>query len=286
MPSVRVIPRLDIKGSDLVKGIQLEGLRVLGCPEQFARHYYETGADELIYLDVVASLYGRNSLLDIVTRTSRELFIPLTVGGGIRSVEDVRAALCAGADKVALNTAAVRRPELIREAAQRFGSSTIVLSIEAKHTASGYEAYTEGGRERTGLEVVRWAKQATELGAGEILLIAIDRDGTGSGFDLELVRSVCHAVSVPVIASGGAGTLCHVCDVVGRGADAVGLGAILHYAAAPELWSQREGNVQGNVDFLSAGRRFGRIEPARLEVCKQALDRAGWRCRPADEANL
>src|SRR5712691_717483 len=189
--NIRIIPRLDIKGPNLVKGIHLEGLRVLGKPEQFAKLYYEQGADELLYMDVVASLYQRNSLLDIVSRTSKELFIPLTVGGGLRSLDDIRAALKAGADKVALNTAAIRRPEFVREAAERFGSSTIIVSIEAiRRTDGTYEAYTDNGRERTGVDALQWAQQAATLGAGEILVTSIDREGTGKGFDMELVRQI------------------------------------------------------------------------------------------------
>src|SRR4051794_32134959 len=156
MRSIRLIPRLDIKGPNLVKGIHLEGLRVLGKPERFARAYYEQGADELVYVDVVASLYGRNSILDTISRTAREIFIPLCVGGGLRSVDDIRAALRAGADKVSLNTAAIRRPELVREASQRFGSSTIVVSIEAIKKGDHYEAYTDNGREKTGVDAIEW----------------------------------------------------------------------------------------------------------------------------------
>ena len=197
---VRIIPRLDIKGPNLVKGIHLEGLRVLGKPEKFARHYYEQGADELVYMDVVASLYGRNNLLDIVAKTSREIFIPLTVGGGLRTIKDIQAVLRAGADKVALNTAAIRRPELIREAAKRFGSSTIVISIEAIKKSDGrYEAYTDNGREKTGVDVFDWALKAVELGAGEIMITSIDQEGTGHGFDIALTRKIAEAVNIPVI---------------------------------------------------------------------------------------
>jgi cyclase len=229
--SVRIIPRLEIKGSNLVKGVHLEGLRTLGSPQEFARHYYEQGADELLYLDVVASLYQRNSLLDIVEKTSREIFIPLVVGGGLRSVEDIRRVLSAGADKVSLNTAAIRNPELVREAAARFGSSTIVVSIEAKKRPDGsYEAYIDNGRERTGVEVFSWASRVAELGAGEILLTSIDREGTGNGFDLELTRRVARSVSIPVIACGGAGKVEDVHEAIVTGAaDAVALSSLLHY---------------------------------------------------------
>jgi cyclase len=205
-PNIRLIPRLDIKGPNLVKGIHLEGLRVLGRPADFARTYYLEGADELLFVDIVASLYQRNQLLPIILETAKEMYIPLTVAGGLRSLQDIRSVLRAGADKAALNTAAIRQPELISEAALAFGSSTVVVSIEAKKRPDGsYEAYTDCGRERTGREVVAWAQEAESRGAGEILITSIDREGTGAGFDLELTELVTSAVSLPVVASGGAG---------------------------------------------------------------------------------
>src|SRR3990170_3910730 len=214
--NIRIIPRLDIKGPNLVKGIGLEGLRVLGRPEQFARYYYETGADELVYMDVVASLYNRNSLHDIIERTAREIFIPLTVGGGLRTIEDIRTVLRAGADKVSLNTAAIRQPELVREAARRSDGT--------------YEAYTDCGRERTGVNAIEWAVRAAELGAGELLVTSIDREGTGQGLDVDLTRRISESVPVPVIACGGAGTLDHVYKAAADGrAQAVCLASILHY---------------------------------------------------------
>ena len=209
--NIRIIPRLDIKGPNLVKGIHLEGLRVLGKPECFARYYYENGADELFYMDAVASLYGRNSLLEIIKRTSQEVFIPLTVGGGLRSVDDIRTVLRAGADKVSINTRAIQRPELIREASKAFGSSTIVVSIEAIRKPDGtYEAYTDYGRQRTGVDVFEWVLRATELGAGELVVTSIDREGTGKGYDVELTRRIAQAVPIPVIAHGGAGEPRHL----------------------------------------------------------------------------
>jgi cyclase len=231
MPNVRLIARLDIKGPNLIKGIHLEGLRVVGAPGEFARAYYEAGADELVYMDTVASLYGRNNLTDIVRQAAHDVFIPMTVGGGVRSVDDVKTLLRAGADKVAINTAAVRRPGLITEVARRFGSQCMVLSIEAKRSTPGHwEAYTDNGREHTGLDVVDWARRGVELGAGEILLTSVDREGTGKGFDVELVRAVSSAVNVPVIASGGMGTLGHLAEVVRQGgADAVAMAKVLHY---------------------------------------------------------
>lgn len=229
--SVRLIPRLDVKGPNLIKGVHLEGLRVVGDPQQFAYRYYEEGADELIYMDIVASLYGRNNLADIVKRTAERVFVPMTVGGGIRSVDDAKGLLRAGADKVAVNTAAVARPELIREIAQRFGSQCMVLSVEAKRMGEGkWEAYTDNGRERTGLDVVDWVRRGVDLGAGEILLTSVDQEGTRKGFDVPLVRAVSTAVSVPVIASGGMGSVEHMLSVLREGcADAVAIADVLHY---------------------------------------------------------
>ncbi len=231
MAGIRLIPRLDIKGPNLIKGIHLEGLRVVGDPQEYARRYYEQGADELIYMDIVASLYGRNSLRDIVSRTARDVFIPLTVGGGVRSVDDVKDLLRAGADKVAINTAAVQRPQLITEVSRAFGSQCMVLSIEAKKIGGDkWEVFTDNGRERTGRDVVEWVAQATELGIGEILLTSVDQEGTRKGFDVELVRKVTAATTVPVIASGGMGSVDHLVDVCERGqADAVAIADALHY---------------------------------------------------------
>jgi len=231
MKRIRLIPRLDIKGPNLIKGIHLEGLRVIGDPQEHARRYYEAGADELLYVDVVASLYGRNSLHDIVKRAAQDVFVPLTVTGGIRSVDDVRNILRSGADKIGINTAAAKRPELIREVAQKFGSQCMVLSIEAKKMAPGrWEAYTDNGRERTRLDVVEWACRGVELGAGEILLTSVDREGTREGFDVELLAAVSGAVPVPVIASGGMGRPDDVVRAVREGAaDAVAMADVLHY---------------------------------------------------------
>ncbi|MBI4280134.1 MAG: imidazole glycerol phosphate synthase subunit HisF [Armatimonadetes bacterium] len=279
--TVRIIPRLDIKGPNLVKGIHLEGLRVLGRPEWFARYYYEQGADELVYMDVVASLYQRNSLLDIIARTSREIFIPLTVGGGLRTIEDIRTVLRAGADKVSLNTAAIRRPELIREASRRFGSSTILVSIEAIRKPDGrYEAYTDNGRERTGVDAMEWAVRAAELGAGELMVTSIDREGTGKGFDLELTRTIAGSVSIPVIACGGAGTVDHVTRVVKEGkADAVCLASILHYRAVRLHDFAAEIRGEGNVEYLKARRGFSKIQDTTLPDVKKYLTEQGIACR-------
>ncbi len=280
--NIRIIPRLDIKGPNLVKGIHLEGLRVLGKPEAFAHHYYEQGADELIYMDVVASLYGRNSLLPIVERTSKEIFIPLTVGGGLRTIDDIRDVLRSGADKVSLNTAAINRPELIRELSRSFGSSTIVVSIEAIKKPDGtYEAYTDCGRERTGVDAVEWAARAEDLGAGELMVTSIDRDGTGKGFDIDLTRRIAELVSIPVIASGGAGKPCHVRDVIVDGkADAASVASIVHYDFVRQTPVEtRSFAEEGNIEFLSKGVGFSKIEATALPEIKAYLVTHGVQCR-------
>ncbi len=234
MRQTRIIARLDVKGTNLIKGVHLEGLRIIGKPHDHAKLYYEQGADELIYMDCVASLYGRNSLGDIVQQTAQDVFIPMTVGGGVRSVDDAMRLLRCGADKVAVNTAAVADPRLITEIARRFGSQCMVLSVEAKRIGPGrWEAFTDNGREATGLDVIEWAKRGAALGAGEILLTSVDQEGTRKGFDVALVGAVTAEVSVPVIASGGMGTPAHMEEVVRHGqADAVAMADILHYKRA------------------------------------------------------
>jgi imidazole glycerol-phosphate synthase subunit HisF len=234
MRKIRLIARLDVKGPNLIKGIHLEGLRVIGSPNVHALRYYEQGADELIYMDCVASLYGRNSLGDIVRSAAQDVFVPITVGGGIRSVDDATYVLRSGADKVAVNTAAVANPRLISDIARQFGSQCMVLSIEAKHIGPDrWEVYTDNGRERTGIDVVDWVKRAVGLGAGEILLTSVDREGTRKGFDVAMLKAVTQEVMVPVIASGGMGKPEHLLDAVQvGGADAVAMADILHYGRA------------------------------------------------------
>ena len=231
MKKIRLIPRLDIKGSNVIKGINLEGLRIVGNPEELARKYYEQGADELLYMDIVASLYERDNILEIISKTSKNIFIPLTVGGGIRKIEDIKTFLRVGADKVAINTAATRNPKLITQGAKMFGSQCIIASIEAKSVESNkWEAYIENGREKTGLDAIEWAKEVTELGAGEILLTSVDKEGTGKGYDIELIKRVASSVPIPVIACGGAGKIKDIIDCVKKGkADAVSLASMLHY---------------------------------------------------------
>jgi cyclase len=231
---LRLIPRLDIKNDRLIKSVNLEGLRMLGDPHDFALSYYEQGADELLMIDCVASLYGRNSLYDILQQSARDIFIPITIGGGIRSVADAHKVLRSGADKVAVNTAAVANPALISELAQHFGSQAVVLSIAAKQQNDGsWQAYTDNGREPTGLEVTAWAQQCVARGAGEVLITSIDREGTRKGYDHGLVKAVCEAVDVPVIASGGMGKvddLALLTDHVTPAA--VAMADILHYKRA------------------------------------------------------
>ena len=288
--NIRIIPRLDIKGPNLVKGIHFEGLRVLGKPEQFARFYYKNGADELIYMDAVASLYGRNSLLDIVERTAREIFIPLTVGGGLRSVDDIRAVLRAGADKVSLNTAAIANPELIREASQAFGSSTIVVSIEAIRKPDGqYEAYVNYGRDRTNVDVFEWAMRAVELGAGELVITSIEREGAGRGFDLDLTRRIAESVPVPVIAGGGAGKISDVYDVIAKGrAEAVSMASILHYNyIRSHRATEEDYSEEGNTEFLKNFGRFSIIKDASIADIKTYLVEHQVECRwPIDVMSL
>ena len=234
MSSIRLIARLDIKGPNLIKGIHLEGLRVMGSPNEHALRYYLQGADELIYMDCVASLYGRNHLSNIVNEAAKDIFVPMTVGGGIRSVEDATEILREGADKVAINTAVVAKPQLISDIAQHFGSQCMVLSIEAKQVGiDSWEVYTNNGRERTNLDVIEWVKHGVEMGAGEILLTSVDKEGTRKGFDIALVKAVSAEVDVPIIASGGMGKPEDLLMVVNEAsADAVAMADILHYNRA------------------------------------------------------
>ena len=274
MANIRIIPRLDIKGPNLVKGIHLEGLRVLGKPEDFARYYYEQGADELVFMDVVASLYERNSLHDIVSRVAKEIFIPLAVGGGLRTIDDIKEVLRAGADKVVLNTAAINNPAIIRQAALKFGSSTIVIAIEAIKQPNGqYLAYTDNGRQHTGIDALEWAQRVAELGAGEIVATSVDREGTGNGFDWEFTKKISESVSIPVIAHGGAGNKNHIAEVIkSSGCDAVSVASILHYEFITHSRSDLDKSKEGNTSFLSSGRTsFNRIEGATLDEIKTLL---------------
>ncbi|MER7544178.1 imidazole glycerol phosphate synthase subunit HisF [Spirillospora sp. NPDC127506] len=230
--AVRVIPCLDVDAGRVVKGVNFQNLRDAGDPVELARRYDAEGADELTFLDITASSADRSTTYDVVRRTAEQVFIPLTVGGGVRTVEDVDRLLRAGADKVSINTAAIARPEFLREAAHRFGSQCIVLSVDARRaegTASGFEVTTHGGRKGTGIDAIEWARRGEELGVGEILLNSMDADGTKAGFDLEMLRRVREAVTVPVIASGGAGAVEHFAPAVAAGADAVLAASVFHF---------------------------------------------------------
>lgn len=284
--TVRVISRLDIKGPNLIKGIQFDGHRVLGTAEQFAEWYYQQGVDELIYQDAVASLYRRNSILEIIRRTADKIFIPLTVAGGIRTIDGIRQILRAGADKVAINTAAVENPKLLHDAAKVFGSQCIVSSIEAFRKENGtYQVWVDYGREATNLDAIDWAKKVVDLGAGEILLTSINNEGMGCGYDLELIERISSLVSVPVIACGGAGNKEHFVAAVNAKADAVAAASIFHYYYATPIdksfMSFEEVRLRmgehidsGNIDFLNhgyGGQRSIMVEPTSVQEVKNHM---------------
>lgn len=281
--SLRIIPRLDIKNETLVKGIQLEGLRVLGTPYDFAKYYFDTGADELLYIDAVASLYGRNSLLEMISRTAESIFIPITVGGGIRTLDDIRAVLAAGGDKVAINTAALEREQLLDEAVKEFGSSTIVLSIQAKRSSSGeYRALVNNGRDDSGRNVLDWAREGVDRGVGEVLVTSIDREGTGRGFDTELVEMLATALPVPLVACGGAGKVEHVTAVAAAKADAISCAAILHYHALDRFEETSLKALRTTETLLQRNVKSGADRvPAGVPELKNALAEAGFDVRPA-----
>tara|TARA_B110000971_G_C19951296_1_gene473482 strand:- start:169 stop:939 length:771 start_codon:yes stop_codon:yes gene_type:complete len=249
MRKIRLIPRLDIKGENLIKGIQLEGLRVIGDPNKFAKKYYNLGADEILYMDSVASLYGRNSLENIIKKTTKDVFVPITVGGGIRSVKDAYDIFISGADKVAINTAAVKNPQLISELVEKFGSQSIVISIEAKKISNDdWEVFTECGREKTGIKVIDWVKEITRLGAGEILLTSVDKEGMLNGYDIDLIRIVSNQVEIPLIASGGMGKANDILGAVTEGgADAISMASVLHYNKV-SLNEIRKIALENNID--------------------------------------
>lgn len=296
--TVRVIPRLDIKGPNLVKGLSFDGYRVLGTAERFARIYYEEGADEIIYQDAVASLYQRNSLEEIVRRTSSEIFVPLTVVGGLRTVDDIRSILRAGADKVAINTAAIANPDLISAASRTFGSQCIVVSIEVKWLSDGkYEAWVDYGRQPTGVDAIEWAQRAVELGAGELLVTSIDREGMGTGYDTDLISTISGLVPVPVIACGGAGRKEDIVDLITQGhADAVSAASIFHYNYIESLETlymssddptlrMGEQIDEGNVDYLKTrtcgGLPWTLVEPASIPDVKRLMEDASIPVRQA-----
>ncbi|NOR57829.1 MAG: imidazole glycerol phosphate synthase subunit HisF [Sulfurimonas sp.] len=231
MNKLRIIARLDIKNEHVIKGIHLEGLRKVGNPNEMAKRYYDAGADEIVFMDAVAAYYDRNSLSDIIEQACEDIFIPITVGGGIRTIEDIQTALNSGADKVAINTKAIAEPDFIKKAAKIFGSQCIVLSIVAKNIApQKWEAYTDNGREPTGVDVLEWVKKVEKLGAGEIMLTSIDKEGTKKGFDIDLNSAVSKVTNLPIISSGGAGSSQDVVELCNSSnIDAVALASILHY---------------------------------------------------------
>jgi len=286
LKNIRIIPRLDIKGPNLVKGIHLEGLRVLGKPAFFAEQYYNNGADELIYIDSVASLYGRDHLIEILKSTAEKIFIPITVGGGVKTIDNIRVLLRSGADKVAINTAAIHNPNLIAEAAEVFGTQCIVISIEAISIGDGkYECLTDNARERSGKNVFEWSKQVAELGAGEILVTSVDNEGTGNGFDVELIAKISQMVKIPVIASGGAGCNEHVLKAIIDGkADAVCAASIFHYHTLQHKKIKEKFDNEGNIEFLSKKRgeltfMNKRIMPTSIKKMKQYLKNNNIPCR-------
>jgi cyclase len=230
---MRVIARLDVKNQFVIKGIHLEGLRKVGDPNELARAYYAQGADEVMFIDSVASLYGRNNLFPVIRKASEEVFVPITIGGGIRSVDDVAQALDSGADKVAINTAAVNSPQLIADVARKYGSQCVVASIQTKKVPGGWEAYVEAGREKTGLNALDWARRVVELGAGEMVVTSIDQEGTKSGFDLDVIQAINDSVRIPVIASGGYGQPAHLANLWKRTQPSgVCFASVLHYKTA------------------------------------------------------
>lgn len=281
MKTVRLIPRLDVKGPNLVKGIHLEGLRALGRPSDFAKFYYEQGADEILFMDVVASLYERNSLHDIISETSKSVFIPITVGGGIRTLDDIKNILRCGADKVSINTAAIKNPNFIYQASREFGSSTIVVTIEAIKNSNGkYYAFIDNGREHTGIEVSEWAKRVEELGCGEIIITSVDREGTGKGFDINLCQLIINSVSIPVIVHGGAGNKEDVLEILkDELVDSVSIASIFHYEALKYLSNDNLSNVEGNFDFINNVRKIKNLDSILLTDLKQFLKSNSIICR-------
>ena len=280
---LRIVSRLDIKGPNLVKGVNLEGLRILGKPQQFAKTYYEEGIDELIYIDTVASLYGRNSLLDLIKLTAKKIFIPLTVGGGIRKIDDIREILRAGADKVSINSAAIKNPDFIKEAVKKFGSSTIVIGIEAQKNLDGtYKCHIENGRQSTDLDPIEWALKAEEMGAGEILLTAIHKEGTGSGFDKHLLKKLTDKLRIPVIASGGAGSFSSIQEVVDYAkVDAICIASMFHYFLVEKnkLSNKYVKYEEGNTEFLNSNLEGYKGDLSSIKSVKNYLIQNNISCR-------
>ncbi len=284
---IRIIPRLDIKGSNLVKGVNLEGLRVLGSPHRFAKYYYEQGADELFYQDVVASLYGRNSLKKIITNTAENIFIPLTVGGGIRSITDISEILRSGADRVSINSAAVKNPQFITEAAEKFGRSTIVISIEAIEQKNGsYLVFTENGRNCSGKDVFQWAQQTEKLGAGEIVLTSVDKEGKGEGMNIQLVKEIVKLVDIPVVSNGGIGKKEHCTEILKAvPVSGLSIGSMFHYEYLSKKNFDFERSQEGNIEYLKKKLTPSNITRCNITTLKKELVKNKIHCR-FDEKNI
>ena len=250
LPKCRIIPKLDIKDDSLVKGINLEGLRVLGSPASFAKKYYDEGADEIIYQDVVASLYGKNTLLDLVEKTAKNIFIPLTVGGGISSIEEIRKLLNAGADKISINSAAVHNPKFIKKAAENFGSSTISLAVDVNKIDNEYLVFTESGRNCSNLKALDWIEQVQNFGAGEIILTSISKEGLGQGFDIELLNKIKKKIKVPLVLNGGAGKIEDIRDILANfELSGIAIGSAFHYFYLEKLKNKNDSTF-GNKDYF------------------------------------
>ena len=278
MKNKRLIARLDIKNNALVKGINMEGLRVIGSPSIIAQKYYNDGIDELYYMDVVASLYDRNGLVEFVNETARNVFIPLSVGGGIRTISDVDELLSAGADKVTVNTAAVKDVKFIEKIAHKFGSSTVVCAIEVLKYEGEYLVFTDSGREFTGLTVKNWAREVQKAGVGELLVSSIDRDGTGKGIDFELMDLIKDFITVPLIAHGGIGKVSHIIEALNDDRiDGVCISSLLHYHS--EILANADTSVLGNRSFISSGTKNRLIEPASITEIKEEINKAGYSLR-------
>ena len=268
--TIRIIPKLDIKNFNLVKGVHLEGLRVLGDPKDFIKHYYDSGADEIIYHDVVASLYGRNQLKELVSRTANNIFLPITVGGGISSIDSVQSILASGADRVFANTAFVRNPKLINETVKYFGSSTIVASIETMYRNDDYYCSIDFGREETQIKLDKWLAEIQDKGVGEIIITSIDQDGTGRGFDLKLAERISKRIYIPYIINGGFGKLSHFDEVLNCcEPSGIAIGSLLHYGKKTNnLFSNNE---EGNKDFINKNKKYFNFGELDLRKIKDYL---------------
>ncbi len=278
----RIVARLDIKGNQLCKGIHLEGLKYLGPASTFAKHYYEEKADELLFMDCVASLYQRNSLYEVIEETAKNIFIPLTVGGGIRSIADIQNVLNAGADKVAINTEFLKRPEFLEEAITHFGASTICVSIVTKRNLQGQSTcYINNGRDNTRKDALEWVNEINNAGAGEIILTSIDQEGTGLGYDMDLIKQISEITNIPLIVGGGAGNINHIEEgIKGAQVSGVSLASIIHYDAIkniPELESTQA--QESSFTILNEKKSFDKIEPASILEIKNQLIKQGIICR-------